>query len=102
MKLQIILLLTILCLVTTIAENPLELEVPAGESNFTIEEYFPPIYASQLIKTNPEIQSISTNKYGQTFGYLNALGGIGTNFLIESNNNYEIHTNSSTTIKLKY
>lgn len=102
MKKQILPLLLILCLATTIAENPLELEVPSGKSNFTIEEYFPAVYASELIISTPEIQSITIQEYGQTFGYLNTLGGIGTNFLIEPNRNYEIYTNQSIIIKLKY
>ena len=102
MKKQTLLLILILSLTTIIAENPLELEAPQGKFNFTILEYFPSIYASELIQTNPEIQSISIKEYGQTFGYLNTLGGIGTNFLIEPNKNYEIYTNQSITINLKY
>jgi hypothetical protein len=102
MKKQTLLIVLILSLTTIIAENPLELEISQGISNFTILEYFSPIYASELIQSNPEIQSISINDYGQTFGYLNTLGGIGTNFLIEPNRNYEIYTNQSTKIKLKY
>ena len=101
MKKQILLFITILCLTTIIAENPLELNIPQGESNFTVLEYFPPIYASELILTNPQIQSITINEYGQTFGYLNTFGGIGANFLIEPNKNYEIYTNQTITIQLK-
>jgi len=102
MKKQILLLITLFCLTTIIAENPLEIKIQNGESNFTVQEYFPSFYANQLIKQNPQIQSISITEYGQTFGYLNTLGGIGTNFLIEPNKNYEIHTNESITIQLKY
>lgn len=101
MKKQILLLITLLCLTTIIAENPLSLEVPKGESNFTILEYFPAIYVSELIRENPQIQSVSIKEYGQTFGYLNTLGGVGTNFLIEPNKNYEIYTNQSIQINLK-
>lgn len=102
MKKQTLFLIVILSLTATIAENPLEVEIPQGESNFTILEYFPSIYVSELIKTNPEIQSVSIQEYGQTFGYLNTLGGIGTNFLIEPNKNYEIHSESAIIIQLKY
>lgn len=102
MKKQILFLLAIFCLTTIIAENPLELEIQDGSSNFTVQEYFPSIYASELIKSNPEIKSISTTEYGQAFGYLNTLGGIGTNFLVEPSKNYEIYTNQSITINLKY
>ncbi len=102
MKKQTLFLVLILSLVTIIAENPLEVQIPEGENNLTISEHFPSIYASELIKENPEIKSISIQEYGQTFGYLNTLGGIGTNFLIEPNKNYEIYTNQTITIKLKY
>ncbi len=100
-KKQALFLIIILSLTVIVAENPLELKIPQGESNFTVLEYFPSMYASELIAANPEIQSISVEEYGQTFGYLNTLGGIGTNFLIEPNKNYEIHSNQSATIKLK-
>ena len=101
MKRQTLLIITLLCLTTTIAENPLELEIPKGKSNFTVSEYFPSIYPSEIIHENPQIKSISINSHGRTFGYLNALGGIGTNFLIEPNKEYEIYSNESITIKLK-
>jgi hypothetical protein len=92
----------ILSATSIIAENPLQIEVPKGEYNLTVIEYFPSIYVSELINNNPEIQSVSISEYGQTFGYLNTLGGIGTNFLIEPNRKYEIHTNQTITISLKY
>lgn len=101
MKKQILLLALILSTATTIAENPLSLEIPVGESNFTISEYFSPIYVSQLIEENPKIQSVTVKKFGQEFGYLNTLGGIGTNFLIEPEKSYEIYTNETITIILK-
>lgn len=101
MKKQILLLMLILSLTMIIAENPLNLNISAGKNNLTIMEDFPSIYASELIHSNPEIQSITIQEYGQTFGYLNTLGGIGTNFLIEPNRNYEIYTNQSITIRLK-
>ena len=102
MKRQLMLLMFIFSLTTIIAENPLSLEIQEGKFNLTINEYFPSIYVSQLIENNPEIQSISIQEYGRTFGYINTLGGIGTNFLIEPNRNYEIYTNQTITIHLKY
>ncbi len=102
MKKQILLLTLILTLTTIIAENPLSIEIPQGQSNFIVTEYFPSIYVSEFVQENPQIQSISISQYGQTFGYLNTLGGIGTNFLIEPTKNYEIYTNQTITIQLKY
>ena len=101
MKKQIIIFAALLCLTATIADNPLSLEIPQGKSNFTIQEYFPSIYVSELVRQNPEIQSITIHEYGQTFGYLNTLGGIGTNFLVEPNRNYEIHANETISITIK-
>ena len=102
MKKQILLLIIILSLTSIIAENPLSVEIPMGKSNLTVLEYFPSTYVSELIDKNPEIQSISISEYGQTFGYVNILGGVGTNFLVEPNREYEIYTNQSTTINLKH
>ncbi len=94
-------LVIILSLTTIIAENPLSIEIFEGESNFTIEEYFPSIYASQLIEKYPSIQSISTEEYGQTFGYINLFGGVGTNFQIDPAKTYKIFTSENITVVLK-
>lgn len=102
MKKQIIALIAIFAISTIIAENPLGVTLPEGKSNMTVSEDFPSIYASDLIEQNPQIQSITMQEYGQTFGYLNTLGGIGTNFLIQPSRNYEIYVNESITIELKY
>jgi len=94
-------ILLILSTATIIAENPLSVSLNPGKSNLTIQEDFPAIYASQLIEEYPEVESITTYQYGQTFGYINTLGGIGTNFQIEPDKDYEIYTNSSITIYLR-
>ena len=91
----------ILSLTTIIAENSIIVEIPEGKSNFTIEEYFPSIYASQLLEDYPSIQSISTDEYGQTFGYIKLFGGVGTNLLIEPTKTYEIFTSENITVTLK-
>jgi hypothetical protein len=101
MKTKLFAILLVLSMATIIAENPLSVSLNLGRNNFTIQEDFPIIYASQLIEEHPQIQSITTYQYGQTFGYVNVLGGIGTNFQIEPTKDYEIHTNSSITIYLR-
>jgi len=102
MKKKITLLILIICITTTIADNPLTIALKEGKNNFTILQEFPSIYASDLIKENPSIQSITIYQYGQTFAYINIMGGIGTNFLIEENIDYEVYTNSSTIMYLKF
>lgn len=94
-------LLVMLSMTTIIAENPLSISLIEGRNNFTVQDYFPSVYASELIVKYPQIQSISISEYGNTFGYINTLGGIGTNILIESNKDYEIYVNESIIIYLK-
>jgi len=101
MKAKLFTILLILSTATIIAENPLSVSLNSGRNNLTVQEGFPMISASQLIEEYPQIQSITTYQYGQTFGYINTLGGIGTNFQIESDKDYEIYTNSSITIYLR-
>lgn len=101
MKKILFLLMIVISLTTTLAENPLNIKINEGRNNFTIEEYFPPVYASQLIADYPGIQSVSVKEYGQSLGYINLFGGIGTNFLIESGKNYEIYTSKNITLSLK-
>ncbi|MCK4997503.1 hypothetical protein KAS08_04310 [Candidatus Pacearchaeota archaeon] len=101
MKIQLIFIILALSMTSIIADNPLSISLIEGKNNFTISEYFPSIYASELMEKYPQVQSVSVVEYGSTFGYINALGGIGTNILIESNKDYEIYTNQSIIIYLK-
>jgi len=48
-----------------------------------------PIYAETLINLNPDIEAISYSENNRTIGYVNVLGGIGQNFIVE-NREYEI------------
>lgn len=94
-------LIILLSLTTIIAENPLSVDLVAGQNNLTVEEYFQPIYASELMEKHPTITAISTVEYGKSFGYISWMGGIGTNLIIESGKTYEIHTEENITIILK-
>jgi hypothetical protein len=101
MKRQLLIMALALSLTTIIADNPISIESLANEkTNLTVNDYFPSIYASELIEKYPQIQSISIERYGQTYGYLNILGGIGTNLLIEPYETYEIQSNETITIEL--
>ena len=101
MRIKIFLLIFILSVTTIIADNPVNISMIAGRNNFTVQEHFPSIYVSEIMREYPEIQSVSISEYGTTFGYINTLGGIGTNFLIEPDKYYEIYVNQSITIYLK-
>lgn len=101
MKTKLIAIMIILSMTTIIADNPIDLTLSQGKNSFLIEEYFESRYASELMLEYPEIQSISISEYGNSFGYINVMGGIGSNILIESNREYEIYTEKNITINLK-
>lgn len=67
--------------------------------NFSFE--FNPMYASDLIKLNPEIETITKNNTIDGSGYVNVFGGIGENFIISPNGIYEITTKQDSILKLK-
>ena len=100
MKKIIICLMMILSLTIIVAENPVELTLTEGKNVMVINDYFQSMYASELMSLHPQIESISIEKYGNTYGYINTLGGVGTNMLIESSNEYEIYSKENITIRL--
>jgi hypothetical protein len=63
----------------------------AGKSYISINVSYL-IYARDLVKANPKIDSISYLENNRSVGYINIFGGIGKNFLIEKNKIYEIST----------
>jgi len=101
MNKTIIFIILVLSITTLIAENPLSVELFQGKNNILINESFPAIYASELVKEYPSIKSISISAYGTTFGYVNEFGGIGPNLIIEPGKEYEIFVNESAIIFLK-
>lgn len=57
--------------------------------NFVVINLSEPIYVETLVNINPDIEAVSYFENNQTIGYVNVLGGIGENFVIE-NKEYEI------------
>jgi len=98
---KIIIVILIISMTTTIADMPLEVSLNVGKNILNTTEYFPPIYASEFLKEHAEIQSISFNEYGNSYGYVRAFGGIGTNILIESGRIYEIQATEPINISLR-
>lgn len=82
-----------------VAERFLEIELSKGknEIRFNISG----VYASDLIKFYPEIETITYREENETIGFVNIFGGIGVNFMLESNRTYEINSNKNITIYLK-
>ena len=97
---KIILALVLMTVIATAFQNPIEINIQEGKNNFTATEYLAPITAAELIQEYPQIKSISTNIYGNTYGFVNIMGGIGSNIIIESGKTYEIYSEENITITL--
>lgn len=82
-----------------ISEEGIKLKI--GENFINLSFDFSPIYSRDLIENYPEISVITFNESGISGGYVNVFGGIGKNFLIEPNKEYEIITKKEVIINLK-
>jgi len=69
-----------------------------GKNNITISENFEPIYVKDFLKKYPEIEVISFTRNGESIGFINFMGGIGENFIIKPNQEYEFITKQETQI----
>jgi len=49
-----------------------------------------PFYVKDLIKWNPQISVVSFSKENKTIGFVNLYNGVGDDFIIENNQEYEI------------
>lgn len=99
MKSKIVILILILSMTTIIADNPVFAEIKEGKNIVITNDSFSSYYASQIMEKYPQIESISMRKYGMSFGYVNTMGGLGTNIIIEPNQEYEIYSTENLTIE---
>jgi hypothetical protein len=98
----LIIVLVIFSTTITLAELSGEgIELKIGENLVNLSFEFSPFYSHDLVKAYPDISVISHNENGVVEGYVNVFGGIGKNFLIESNKDYEIITKQNITLILK-
>ena len=61
-----------------------------------------PFYARDLVKWNPSISVVSYIEENKTIGYVNLFNGIGENFIIENNKDYEIILDKNISLVLPY
>jgi hypothetical protein len=98
----LIIVLVIFSTAITLAELADErIELKIGENSINISFGFSPFYAKDLVNSYPDISVISHNENGVVEGYVNVFGGIGKNFLIEQNKDYEIIAKKEVIIVLK-
>jgi hypothetical protein len=102
-KYLLILMIVILCVSGVIlAEDFKEgIRLSEGKNVINISFEFNPFYVEDLVKIYPEITTVTYNDSTQEWGYVNAFGGIGYNFLIYPNQTYEITTRKEVILNLK-
>ena len=76
------------------------IEIVEGRNNFSGHE-FEPFYAKDFVLNNPEIVSISYSVSGNSYGFLDVFGGIGTNFVVVPEIEYEVVARENVTLYLR-
>jgi hypothetical protein len=61
-----------------------------------------PFYAKTLFLLNPGLDAISYTKDNETIGYVNVFGGVGENFIIFENQEYEVIARENLSLILPY
>jgi hypothetical protein len=59
-----------------------------------------PFYVKDLVKWNPSITVVSYTEENKTIGYVNLFNGLGENFIIENNKDYEVILNKDINLVL--
>ena len=95
-----ILTISILVLITSSSVFTLPAVNLTKGKNVLILNVSSPFYVKTLVKLNPKIDVISYKEGNKTIGYVNVFGGIGENFIIQKNREYEIIVKENTTLVL--
>lgn len=88
----------------TLAElisNENEIQLVEGENQITIPESVSPFYVSDLMKSYPEILTITYFEFEKEIGYANIFGGVGENFIIYPTQEYTFTVNKDMEVKLR-
>jgi len=72
-----------------------------GENEILIPEYVSPFYVHDLIKSYPEILTVTYFEFEEEKGYANLFGGVGENFIIYPNQLYNITVSKDMEVNLK-
>ena len=71
----------------------------AGKNNVTTSEAFRPIYVQDFMRQYPDIEVISYKDGEDTKGFVNVFGGIGENFIMRENRQYEFIVTQNITME---
>ena len=101
MKRFVIILMLILSFSFILAmEGFLEFDFSSGKNIFNDSE-FEPIYVSDFVRLNPEVEAVSYSIRGVNYGYVNLFGGIGDDFAMIPGNEYEIVVKNNVTVVMR-
>jgi hypothetical protein len=56
------------------------------------------LFARDFVSENPEVQSISYKENNKTIGFVNTLGGIGKNFILQQGVIYEVYLKNNSKV----
>lgn len=95
-------IISIILISTILIANlePRRENISKGKTTIQIQDDFSPMYASDLIKKYPQIESIS--KENSSEGFVNVFGGIGKNIIIVSGQNYEITSSEEFILEIEW
>lgn len=96
----VFILILYLALIHSISGKSIDLDSGKNYVVFNNSEAF---YVEDLIRLNPDIEVVTYYlSENESVGYVNFLGGIGENFVINPETKYEIIVNKNITLALPY
>jgi hypothetical protein len=81
--------------------NKSGIELSEGENLVLIPEHVSPFYVSDLMKSYPEILTITYFEFEREIGYANIFGGVGEDFIIYPNKEYNFTVEKNVEVRLR-
>lgn len=98
----VFLLTTAIALAEFIPKLDSGIQLLEGENEILIPENVSPFYVSDLIKSYPDILTVTYFEFEEEIGYANIFGGVGEDFIIYSNSTYNITVSKDLEVKLRW
>lgn len=84
-------------------KSPTEINIYEGKNNIVMNQSMGDVFVSDLVKAYPEIETITwidKENSSNSKGYVNIFGGVGEDFVLTPNENYEIISKQNITVRL--
>ena len=93
----IVIVFMLLCFALISSDEAREIDVEKGK-NIIMFNMTEPFYVKTLFNMNENIESVSFQINNKSIGYVRAFGGVGENFIIYPDKEYEVIVSKNTTI----